>query len=64
LAAPSLTYKPGATGAWKSGVIGQPALGRDIYLVAINALDTPRQWKDFQTWQNILHEADVLLGQG
>jgi len=34
-------------------VIGQSALGRDLYLVTINALDTPQQRKDFQTWQNI-----------
>jgi hypothetical protein len=34
-------------------VFGQSALGRDLYLVTINALDTPQQRKDFQTWQNI-----------
>jgi hypothetical protein len=34
-------------------VIGQSALGRDLYLVTINALDTNQQRKDFQTWQNI-----------
>ena len=34
-------------------VFGQSALGRDMYLVTINALDTPQQRKDFQTWQNI-----------
>jgi Zinc carboxypeptidase len=34
-------------------VIGQSALGRDMYLVTINALDTTQQRKDFQTWQNI-----------
>jgi len=34
-------------------VIGQSALGRDMYLVTINALDTNQQRKDFQTWQNI-----------
>ena len=34
-------------------VFGQSALGRDMYLVTINALDTPQQRKDFQTWENI-----------
>ncbi len=34
-------------------VIGQSALGRDLYLVTINALDTNQQRKDFQAWQNI-----------
>ena len=34
-------------------VIGQSALGRDLYLVTINALDTNQQRRDFQTWQNI-----------
>jgi hypothetical protein len=34
-------------------VFGQSALGRDLYLVTINALDTPQQRKDFQTWLNI-----------
>ena len=34
-------------------VIGQSALGRDLYLVTLNALDTDQQRKDFQTWQNI-----------
>ncbi len=34
-------------------VIGQSALGRDLYLVTLNALDTNQQRKDFQTWQNI-----------
>jgi hypothetical protein len=34
-------------------VIGQSALGRDLYLVTINALDTVQQRRDFGTWQNI-----------
>ncbi len=34
-------------------VIGQSALGRDLYLVTLNALDTNQQRKDFQAWQNI-----------
>jgi hypothetical protein len=34
-------------------ILGQSALGRDLYLVTINALDTPQQRKDFQAWQNI-----------
>jgi hypothetical protein len=34
-------------------VVGQSALGRDMYLVTINALDTPQQRRDFQTWLNL-----------
>ena len=34
-------------------ILGQSPLGRDLYLVTINAFDTPQQRKDFQTWQNI-----------
>jgi hypothetical protein len=34
-------------------VIGQSALGRDMYLVTINALDTAQQRRDFQNWENI-----------
>ena len=34
-------------------VIGRSAGGRDMYLVAINALDTPEQRQAFQTWQQI-----------
>ena len=34
-------------------VIGQSALGRDLYLVTINALDTVQQRKDFQAWEAI-----------
>ena len=34
-------------------VLGQSALGRDMYLVTINALDTVQQRRDFQNWQNI-----------
>jgi len=34
-------------------VVGQSALGRDMFLVTINALDTPRQRKDFQAWQRV-----------
>ena len=32
-------------------VIGQSALGRDMYLVTINALDTKHQKKSFKNWQ-------------
>jgi Zinc carboxypeptidase len=32
-------------------VIGQSALGRDMYLVTINALDTAHQKKSFKNWQ-------------
>ena len=34
-------------------VIGQSALGRDLYGVVINALDTPEQQRDFNRWQAI-----------
>jgi hypothetical protein len=34
-------------------ILGQSALGQDLYLVTINALDTVQQRKDFQTWLNI-----------
>ncbi len=34
-------------------VTTQSALGYDLYLVTINALDTPRQRQDYQTWQEI-----------
>jgi hypothetical protein len=33
--------------------LGDSAGGRDRYLVVLNALDTPQQRKDWQTWQNI-----------
>ncbi|OGO39017.1 MAG: hypothetical protein A2W35_15250 [Chloroflexi bacterium RBG_16_57_11] len=42
-----------SNGRMEVEVLGQSALGRDMYLVTINALDTPQQRKDFQTWQNI-----------
>jgi hypothetical protein len=42
-----------SNGRMEVRVFGQSALGRDMYLVTINALDTPQQRKDFQTWQNI-----------
>src|SRR5262245_4691635 len=46
-------------------VIGQSALGRDLYLVTINALDTPQQRQDFKTWQGIRKVAltDPARGQ-
>jgi hypothetical protein len=34
-------------------VAGRSALGRDLYLVTINALDTVRRRKDFQAWQEV-----------
>ncbi len=34
-------------------VIGQSALGRDMYGVVINALDTPEQRRDFNRWEKI-----------
>jgi uncharacterized protein len=42
-----------SNGRMEVRVIGQSALGRDMYLVTINALDTVQQRKDFQTWLNI-----------
>ena len=42
-----------SNGRMEMRVIGQSALGRDMYLVTINALDTVQQRKDYQTWQNI-----------
>ena len=33
--------------------LGDSAGGHDRYLVVLNALDTPQQRKDWQTWQNI-----------
>jgi hypothetical protein len=42
-----------SNGRMEVEILGQSALGRDMYLVTINALDTPQQRKDFQTWQNI-----------
>jgi len=42
-----------SNGRMEVKVFGQSALGHDLYLVTINALDTPQQRKDFQTWQNI-----------
>ena len=42
-----------SNGRMEVRITGQSALGRDMYLVTINALDTPQQRKDFQTWQNI-----------
>ncbi|HEX2774853.1 MAG TPA: M14 family zinc carboxypeptidase, partial [Micromonosporaceae bacterium] len=44
---------------------GRSALGRDLYLVTINALDTPKQRRDFQVWQQIrkLALTDPAAGQ-
>jgi hypothetical protein len=42
-----------SNGRMEVKILGQSALGRDMYLVTINALDTVQQRKDFQTWQNI-----------
>jgi len=51
--APSPTSRRGATGGWRSGSSASRRSVMDLYLVTINALDTPQQRKDFQTWQNI-----------
>jgi Zinc carboxypeptidase len=46
-------------------VIGKSALGRDMYLVTINALDTPQRRKDFHAWQQVRRVAltDPAAGQ-
>jgi len=46
-------------------IIGESALGRDMYLVTVNALDTPQQRQDFHTWQDIRKVAltDPVRGQ-
>ncbi len=46
-------------------VAGSSALGRDLYLVTINALDTPEQRKGFQAWQEVRKVAltDPVRGQ-
>lgn len=43
----------GSSGRVTVEVFGQSALGRDMYLVTINALDTPQQRQDSQVWQEI-----------
>ena len=40
-------------------VIGQSALGRDMYLVTINALDTKHQKQSFKNWQQFRKLAPV-----
>jgi hypothetical protein len=46
-------------------VIGQSALGRDLYLVTVNALDTVQQRQDFQVWEQVRKVAltDPARGQ-
>ena len=46
-------------------VIGDSALGRDLYLVTINALDTAARRRDFQAWQRVRSVAltDPAAGQ-
>jgi len=46
-------------------VIGQSALGRDLFLVTVNALDTTEQRRDFQAWQQVRKVAltDPARGQ-
>jgi hypothetical protein len=46
-------------------VIGQSALGRDLYSVTINALDTEQQRNDFHNWQAVRRVAlsDPARGQ-
>jgi Zinc carboxypeptidase len=46
-------------------VIGESALGRRMYLVTINALDTPQRRQDFHLWQQVRRIAlsDPAAGQ-
>lgn len=46
-------------------VIGKSALGRDLFLVTVNAQDTVQQRKDFQAWQQVRKVAltDPVRGQ-
>ena len=46
-------------------VIGQSALGRDLFLVTVNALDTVEQRQDFHNWQQVRNVAltDPARGQ-
>ena len=39
-------------------VFGHSALGRPMYLVTINALDTPNQRRDFERWSKLRRLAD------
>ena len=54
-----------SNGRMEVEVIGQSALGRDLYGVTINALDTTQQRKDFQSWQEVrrLALSDPARGQ-
>ena len=54
-----------SNGRMTVNVIGQLALGRDMYLVTINALDTPQQRQDSQVWQEIrrIAQTDPARGQ-
>ena len=42
-----------SNGRMTVGLAGKSALGRDLYQVTINALDTVQQRQDFQAWQQI-----------
>jgi hypothetical protein len=46
-------------------VMGKSALGRDLFLVTVNALDTVQQRKDWQAWQQVRKVAltDPARGQ-
>jgi hypothetical protein len=44
--------------------VGKSALGRDLYVVTINALDTPMQRRDFRAWQQIRKAALENPAQG
>jgi len=46
-------------------VIGESALGRDMFLVTVNSLDTVQQRRDFQAWEQVRKVAltDPVRGQ-
>jgi Zinc carboxypeptidase len=54
-----------SNGRMEVEVIGQSALGRDMYGITINALDTTQQRKDFHNWQEVRRVAlsDPARGQ-
>ncbi len=45
-------------------VIGKSALGRDLFLVTVNALDTAQQRQDFHNWQQVRNVALTDPGRG
>ncbi len=55
----------GSHGRMTMKVIGQSALGRDLFLVTVNAMDTVQQRQDFQAWEQVRKVAltDPVRGQ-